>query len=371
MNMKVVKNITLLMLTILFSSCGTKSSKIVDDVLFLEDNTSSMSAGKDYFSKIEFTLLKEDKDFLVGSVDKLVKHDSLYYILDKRKTNALYSFDFNGNPRNKFSKEGMGPNEYIELYDVCVDKENEEVVLFCMPPKLIYTDFNLNIKREEVPLGEKFYDRMAIHKDKYYFYNHNQRRVDLYNPLEHTFEKYLETKKMKGDIIDSSPVFHIASDDLYFHSPGDDCIYLLSEEPQECLKLDYKNREKARDFYVSTEPQDITMEDRGLYPLPYIHTLFKYKGELSFLYTYKFMVRIWYSNKQEYVRFLPGTTAMMVEDGSLYASESYFNLKQGIVHFKDMPEYKEFMKGVDVNIDTLLNMDEEYENPVIITYTLK
>jgi hypothetical protein len=66
---------------------------------------------------------------LLGNVDKLILCDSLIYILDAFQTQQALIYDIHKNSLTKISSRGRGPNEYIGLFDMSVNKERPELVL--------------------------------------------------------------------------------------------------------------------------------------------------------------------------------------------------------------------------------------------------
>jgi hypothetical protein len=60
--------------------------------------------------------LETNSDFIIGSINKIVKTNNLYYLLDKQ-TKTIFIYDKTGISVKKISNTGQGPNEYIYIED--------------------------------------------------------------------------------------------------------------------------------------------------------------------------------------------------------------------------------------------------------------
>ncbi|MDH8700981.1 hypothetical protein M2138_000315 [Dysgonomonadaceae bacterium PH5-43] len=365
------KSILLILLTVTaFVSCNNNRIEKDSDQVFIEESVNYLTAGSEMFSKIELIPLQETEDYLVGDISKIIPVGTNYYILDSKKSKALYLYDKDGKPINKFQKIGGGPDEYIEIWDFVVDSIAKEVSIYCLPPKIITTDLNLNIKGEAVTVD--FYaDRMTKHDNNLLFYNHRDRSVKSYDINSGNITELIKREGMSADIIDSSPVFYSVYGKLYFQSPGDDCIFVFEDGLfKPFFELDYNNKEKIMKFYTEKGIPDITFEERMSNPLPYVWCVFEKDKHISFLYTYNSIGRMYTYMGEKYVdqiiRFFPATKSMVYSNNCLYAWDYPYNLK--IMKIK---EFDDFMSDVVIG-DTKLTAigDDNYENPVIFVYHL-
>lgn len=99
----------------------------VSDMDILSDAPSSIKIDND--KTLDFLLLSEVADSLsilrlesnrssiIGSVDKIIKSQDSYYILDRRKSSGVYSFSENGSHLHTIGKRGRGHGEYHEPTD--------------------------------------------------------------------------------------------------------------------------------------------------------------------------------------------------------------------------------------------------------------
>jgi hypothetical protein len=333
--------------------------------------------GADLFSEINIIPLKEDTDFLIGQAYKLIKCDSFFYVLDKDKTHSIYKYDHEGNPVKRFFNIGGSENEYSEIIDFDIDQSSKEIVILCAPPKILYTDTDFNNLEKNNNLGYNYFDRIAGWKNSVFLYNHYERKVVFLNPETGEPEEILRTRNMKGDLIDPNCFsFFKTPDNLYFQSPGDDCIYRLQNDifiP--FLTLNYNNKESSMKFYAEKEPPDITFEDRIEHYVPTVSNIREKDSKFIFTYVHKFVIRICiydtaqktYKDQLKYMYISDNNGGCY--DNALYGIENPAD-HNGMDIFKS-PRYHEFMKGVKYDFTGKLDFDEEFGNPVIIEQILK
>jgi hypothetical protein len=332
--------------------------------------------GADLFSEINIIPLKEDTNFLIGNAYKLIKCDSFFYVLDKDKTHSIYKYDHEGNPVKRFFNIGGSENEYIKIIDFDIDQSSKEIVVFCVPPKILYTDTDFNNLGNTNYLGYNYFDRIVSWNSNVFLYNHRDRKVAYLNPETGEPEECFHTRKMKGYII--GPVcfsFFKTSDNLYFQSPGDDCIYKLQNNKFiPFLTLDYDNKESSMKLYEEKGPSDITLGDISDHSIPTVSHIREKDNKFIFTYVHNMLVRICiYDTVQKNYKDQLIYGFICESNGGCYDNALY-GVENPVGHDMDIfkiPEYHEFMKGVKYDFTGKFDFDEEFENPVIIEQILK
>jgi hypothetical protein len=328
--------------------------------------------GSDLFSKINLIPLKEDTNFLIGRINKLIKCDSFFYILDIDKTQSIYKYDHKGNPVKRFSKRGGSGDEYIEIVDFDIDQSSKEIKILCVPPKILSTDTDFNNTGKNNYLENNYFNRIVCWENKIFGYRHWDRTVAYIDPETGKVEECLHTRIMKGDLIHpNSPAFFKTQNNLYFQSSGDDCIYKLQDGKfVPYLTLDYKKKDASMKFYEEKDATDIrdgVME----HSVPTVFSIREKDDQLIIIYTHHFLIRICRYNI---------TQKKYKDQMKLYFSEYYDfcsdNAIYGITNPADIkafktPEYHEYMKGVKYDFTSKLDFDEDFENPVIVEQILK
>lgn len=106
---------------------------------------------------VELIRLESDSCTL-GPIDKIICKDSLLYLLDRNITKSVYIFTTKGKFVNKISKHGHGKHEYIQLWDIFFDQNNQLCLLSRLDQKIIA--FSPDGKRI---LGERKLPKMFSH----------------------------------------------------------------------------------------------------------------------------------------------------------------------------------------------------------------
>ena len=136
-------NILFIILSVCLLSCqyagdSTKNSTIETIPVFSNYTTELPFSA--FVDTIELIPLETTEENLIGEITRLIFNDGTYYI---RSTNSmqnakLFVFDENGKYLKKISKQGGGPEEYIEFKDFTMTIDNQVVIADYQ--KLLYFD---------------------------------------------------------------------------------------------------------------------------------------------------------------------------------------------------------------------------------------
>ena len=78
----------------------------------------------------DIKLIKLESDScIIGKIDKILRNDSLLYILDRYIAKEVFIFTIEGKFVNKISRQGHGKYEYIRLWDIFFDKGSNTLCL--------------------------------------------------------------------------------------------------------------------------------------------------------------------------------------------------------------------------------------------------
>ena len=118
-----MKNLVLLLfpfVLLCMVACQSQSSKIDDNPILIDwDKTSICDFDVE---NVEYIPLETTDNSLLGSVGKVLFRNNCFYVLDKM-SGGVYVFDRMGKFLSSIVKPGEGPDEYIELMDMDVDRE--------------------------------------------------------------------------------------------------------------------------------------------------------------------------------------------------------------------------------------------------------
>ena len=76
---------------------------------------------------INYYPIPTSENYLIGKINKLMVTDSMFIILDKDITRAVYIHSKDGETTYCIHKHGNGPEEYINLCDVSYNSNRQEV----------------------------------------------------------------------------------------------------------------------------------------------------------------------------------------------------------------------------------------------------
>lgn len=283
--MNIFKSIIVIGIVFVVFSCNNTRSQR-EDVFYIEDDVEVLSA-KSFIKNINLIQLQSNNDeYLIGKIDKIQKQGDLFYILDNQYNKALYVFNDKGQPLKKWSKLGQGPDEYLQILDF--DMNDTDLVLLCFPTKLIYLDIdNLEPKREEYLLKDKFYSRISLYQNSVLLYDHATGTVDCVTSQDEGIKNIFRDAVLQGNLFYPQPVFYKTSKDLFYQSSGGNTLYKISDfQFDEYLIFDYKAKANSSKFYASREPIPITPMEISKYPLPNILSVFEYNNDIGFIYAF-------------------------------------------------------------------------------------
>jgi len=272
----------LLTLMLCFLSCNQK--KIQNDYSGVSIDHTSDFPIQNLISEVKLHPLDVTDDFLISDIDKIIKQDSIYYLLD-RKMKSLFLFSDKGKPLLKFQNVGKGPDEYITIEDF--DMMGNKLLLLCEPSKVFVLTNKLEI--EKVISLEKSYYNLVGYKENIYLYDFYENEIDRLDLDKNKTETIWKGDLLEGQVYGStSPFFKTENNnELYFQSLHDIDIYKFEDNTfKKNLSLNYKNRDETVKFLKKADPMDIKIQDRIKYYTPTVISLKTKEDKLIIIYTF-------------------------------------------------------------------------------------
>jgi hypothetical protein len=135
----------------LTSSCqpNKQNSNIENESIVINSNIEILYK-ENIVEDIRYVPLKIlENNFLISHIGSIFCADSLLFIIDNDQ-DAIFVYDFFGNPLYKIGRTGQGPGEYIYLSDVILDREQKRIILCDIASrKIIYYDFSGRVLEEK------------------------------------------------------------------------------------------------------------------------------------------------------------------------------------------------------------------------------
>ena len=224
---------------------GVTKIKIPQDIFDQKINLNSL------IKDIEYVPLETNSKCIIGRVDKIIAGDDSYFILDQENC-FVYRFDKNGNFLNKIGTQGKGPREFVDVWDIAVDKSKKIVsVLDLTGRKLVRYKYD-----------GSFYDKKPMY---YLFMQHEYTNGGLiletgkaYNPTAPAIHNHLLAfakndfslvsrafpfdTESKSDFFTEWPMRKFGNDIYYFKSFSD-TIWEIGDQQLKCRYiLDFQGK---------------------------------------------------------------------------------------------------------------------------------
>jgi hypothetical protein len=86
------------------------------------------------------------EEAIFGEIGKIIRYKNRIYLLDQFQTHSVFIYDTLGNFINLIEKRGQGPNEYIQLFDMFINPDDETLNLVSrVDMKILKHDLDGNI----------------------------------------------------------------------------------------------------------------------------------------------------------------------------------------------------------------------------------
>lgn len=375
-----MKNIVLLLcLAYFFSSChfnattsqttptSTLEIKLSDDSLFT-------IKGEDIFKDSpRFIPLETKEECLITQIDKLIRHQSNYYILDKNQ-NIIFHYDKNGRYLGKLDRRGQGPEEYYDLIDFQIEGDKLYAMPFSKAEIKIYQlpDFSYSGK---ISLSDT-YTSFLIDKEYIYLFT-GQNSNSLTNI--HVMDR--KTKEIgvkyagynKGQIVSSIATGYLSNNQGQFYAtfPNAFRISRLTPEKEDTLLLVKFEEDKL----FPKELREKSGRERQEYCLK--NNKWPISGIKNIICMDKYYIFSFVYANIEHTVFYSRLNNKAEHIGALWSSNKYWYLMQRILAcYND-----ELIQSIDAShvcygrtkghaIETLKNIKED-DNPVLVIYQLK
>lgn len=103
---------------------------------------------------------------LIQEIDKILFSKSFIFVNDTR--NRLLQFDKNGKFLRQIGSMGRGPEEYLFVYDFCVNEDTNEIYIFSLDKMLVFS-FEGKLKKS-IKLSFRIADAIILDKNSLMFH---------------------------------------------------------------------------------------------------------------------------------------------------------------------------------------------------------
>lgn len=195
------------LLGIMLLLCCCQSPSQIDNSVAVISDYIDVVQDTTLFSNPHIFILEQKEQSLIASIDHVIEHDSVYYILDKQ-TNQILFYTHNGMFIHAIKSIGNGPGEYLRLMDMALDPTSSQLVLLAYPSTLLYYDLDGKyIKTVHLDNKTSFHslviDGEYIYLSKPIFYNNELKETSItVINKQHPAEKYDILQPLQGIVSD-------------------------------------------------------------------------------------------------------------------------------------------------------------------------
>ncbi len=230
-------------------SFNQQNPKETKDVLVLSEMRMALTDTA-FFQSTKVIPLETNDNSLIKDINEICLSNDTLFILDSRS--KVIIFDTKGHYVNKIHNIGNGPQEYIQIIDICVNPLRKYIAVLCdRPYKIMYYTYSGEFI-EEMTYSE-LYREFAIQGDTLYCHNAGvvgERKFGIFTyPMTQERGINLETGLFFDAESDGS-VYRFSrgkrmtvSNDVTFTWPYDYSIYSIKNgEIYEKYRVDFKER---------------------------------------------------------------------------------------------------------------------------------
>lgn len=197
---------------------------------------------KNIFDGIKFIDLKEDKNNLFRSIDKIIVNNDYIYIFDRMGSNKVYKYNLNGDFISAIGNKGRGPEEYIKLNDFDIKDSLFYLNDVTGGRILIYNSNNKFIKSYKLPFH--VYNLKRLNNGNYLFYilkNNSSEKIILTDNEFNLLKVYVKYDKEENeDQLYWPNTFRIMPDEnILCTLPYNDTLYFFSQNGDTLIKKSF------------------------------------------------------------------------------------------------------------------------------------
>ncbi len=346
------------------------------------DNISNNTSIFDIFETIEVIPLETIEASLIQEIKKVVYFKYKYYIFDRRQS-QVFIFNQNGKFISKIENKGLGPNQYIDVSDFDIDKENNKILLLSTIKNELH-EYDIKgdfLQIHNLPLikdGPYVYMK-CINSDviAFWTYDYNN-RLKIYSKNKNRFihEDFPETRNFYGKI--ATPVFPYKN---YLTRSIDNNVYEISQDGKTSIaytwdfgKLNISLNKLKIPSIEESNPKEIMRNMEKAYSSEIINYFFGESGGNSdYIYT-----RLIRKNRHLNIFYNKKTKTSCVFEKTRENAYFYpiYWVDDFVIGFKPNSIYtdnKETLPDMILDEENIKKKKQhkEFDNPILVKYYFK
>lgn len=355
-------------------------------------------------------IVLDNKEVLIGKIEKMQPYESTLFILDSQSAKGVYEFSKNGEFIRKIGSVGNGPGEYNACNDFTINEQTKEIYIYDSYSKRINKyDIGTGVYKSSLNIeAENMIDRIWYNSGRLYavntFFRMNQKEpYYILQQLDITTGKKVDywmnasqyNKGWKDEFFHTNLFYRVGENtDLFAFGLSDSIMCIREGELYPYISLSGKKVVSTEDIskddlLISADPMKRSKQTFDLYmrlgkqdKIMNISSIFE-SDQMLYIkcrawqeYTIQFDKRngeaLMYTNSEDDILFSKSPNSYTIPN---YLTSD----KQGVYYIVQadfLPEIKYFAseKGIIsdkvVNKNKLDNLDED-SNPLILYYEYK
>lgn len=360
-----MKRYVILLLIIVFYSCCQKEQPINTYTITIDYNQVKKELLSKYFTLYKICPLETTDQNIIGEIKKIEIYNGNIYILDVIN-NCVFQHDTTGKYIRQLNKIGRGPEEYMRLTDMKVNKQGIFLVDYTQQSIMQYDhDFNF-IKK--IRMNNCFPFEIQFAEDNLFVYSERTNANNDYcfyeiDSIGNTIYSFVKREKLTGERYNyqNSNVFCVNSDSLFSPRFSN---YIYSRTTKDfAYKLDF------RDKTFPEEKLAIENFDIGSSQFPFItrENIYQHDNHLFISYNYKKRYFVDFDMNKKQIVF----NGELVND--LLPEFRFFPRFQVGEYWIDGVEsyiLTEYFPKIQTSFDSIQQL-KETDNPVLFIYKIK
>lgn len=337
----------------------------------------------DKLDSVRYIPLETNSQSIMGSISKIIYHKGYFYILDSQSTNSIFIFNNEGRFVEKISRKGRGPGEYSKISDFCIDRTNDQIVIFAdMPIKIIRYSIGGKFISEIKPPCYSY--RFALLPDKAYaiyldyckntrfqMKEHNLIVVDSTARIKEGFLQY-NSQMVSKYFYKSAKNFYTFKDEVYLYPTLKDTIFkVCSNGIMPVYSFDFgKNA-----FNNAILQENTSMQEKYYSKLRYasINEIFETDNVLFFSFSLNGLVQSgYYSKLTSKLMIFPYCDSEKYIFGKTIGSSDKFLINQidqmRIIHYQKY--ISKLPSEFDKHFLEIVKNYKETDNPVLVIFKM-
>lgn len=387
------KKYILLIIPFLLLFCCSKGERskimMVGERIVVNPKQADCFKYSDIFDSVDYITIPTDTNFIIGSIDKMIVTDSHILIMDKFITHSIFIFDKKGEKKVQLYKRGKGPGEYITLQDIFFDSVTQELAIYCnLSRKIVYYNLDGEFIREKqiafyvgriTPLKNNYAVFCEYLHNKVMMKDREYPNLFLITNTDSVISSTSYFSNVDVSVVWSSmPDFSTVNDTTLAIKP-DHCntVYHITENDiKPRYYIDFGRYNLDERYWAKTEERESTVE-----------TVDEYCNDLGFCESYLFFEDsrfLYFKYKQnKKIRFVfhsLDTNKTINADRfindmdqiTLYNPKFIINKKiYCILNAEEIINAKDYLKQNKLLPNRVLDNIKEFDNPVIVVFSLK